>query len=224
MTTHGSVRAQVSRLLVGFLLLLWTGFVIPRTAEALFYTLSASIDLSTDTGGMATGITGSLDPSATTAGSNICLDGSCSFGTQDVLVFKASIASGSIDELRAGIGLKDIKGMGMFTGSDVDATSGALDAPLGFPPFTVIAAQFDFDGMTAPNPNIDSGEMSNVLFITFDSGTLANNDTAGFMLQGPSVALFAVEGPISQIPEPGSLVLLAGAVALAAAGRRRAGR
>lgn len=196
------------------------------TAGATYFTLGSSVDLSVDTGSNSTGITGNLEPSATTSGTSVCLDGTCTLGSQDVLVFVLSVDSGSIDELRTGVGLLDIKGMGMFTGSDVDATSGALDAPLVFPPFSVIGATFDFDGATAPNPNVDGGDDSNVLFITFDSGTLSGGETAGFMLQGPSVALFSVEGTVSAIsvPEPGSLVLLGSLLALAAGVRRRSSR
>jgi hypothetical protein len=122
----------------------------------------------------------------------------------DLLVVDVEVTSGSIEELNISQLIATAVGLGYYSDGETAPSSGSLVGGAG---------QFDFD---APNLTGDG----NRLFISFNGFGFEGD--AQFMAQAPGGLIFSNGGPITIVPEPGTLSLSAlGLAALVAGARRR---
>jgi hypothetical protein len=217
------LRTRTRALLVGLAGLAVSGLAADR-AGALAYTIDGNTSLS----GLQpitinqSGVVGQILPVTSTAGTNICLAGSCSNPTaQDWLLFQVVLSTGSaaVDEIGgSSVGVSVVLGVGHYSDPNETPTAGQVVASQGLIDYA--------DGVVGPG-NLEAGETTDRLFVTFNLGALPGPGlpalmipagTASFMIS--SGANFSVSGAIVQIPEPGLLGALAGLLGLAAAGHR----
>ena len=192
------VRWQAGAALAAALLL------FASSAEAAFFTITGPIPFNQSgvAGQIAkvTNFSGALPPA---------LDGSVTnFFTQDWLVFQVDVTTGPVDEIWASVlGVTPAIGMSYYLDAgDQDPTSGFLDGA---------TAKYDFgNGLNDPSKNIDTGESSARLVVSYALGDLSSAfGPVSFMVgAGPD---FSVDGVIEEVPvpEPGLIALLGASLA-----------
>lgn len=194
------------------------GFVLADAAEASPFTLSAPIPITgLETGN--SGVVGTLQPVGPGAlGQGIGLsDGNVSFLANDVLVFSLSLSAGShaVDGLGVGANSTPLFGNPVGAGSFVDSGGGNQVPSSVAASSVLLLGSFEFIPDT-----LSAGETTVDLFVTYNpaGSALAVGSTANFMIS--SGTDFTVQGTLAKIPEPASILLLAGALGVLALRRR----
>jgi len=176
------------------------------------FTLSSAVALSQD------GVSGSINPVSSDSGAFLLTNGTVSFATQDVFIVDITLnaVSASVDALGITVGTTlfflNPAGAGAFddTGSgDIGPTAVLADSII------------NFQGLFTFGTPLAAGQTSVRLFVTHSpQGDIAGGETVNFMVS--SGTDFTVQGTVTQLPEPGTLVLLlaGGVFALAPAALR----
>ncbi len=194
------------------------GFVLADAAEASPFTLSAPIPITGSEPGNP-GVVGTLQPVGPGAlGQGIGLsDGNVSFLANDVLVFSLSLSAGSsaVDGLGVGAASTPLLGNPVGAGSFVDSGGGNQVPSSVAASSVLLLGSFEFIPDT-----LSAGETTVDLFVTYNpaGSALAVGSTANFMIS--SGTDFTVQGTLAKIPEPASILLLAGALGVLALRRR----
>ena len=178
--------------------------------------------------GLADGKVGAVDIFSITAADIDTTFESVNFGTQDVLFFEVELnnPSAPVDQIGASVGTVsgtvDPLGVGYLNapGETPDPVNGmSIESSFGFPPGGTGLFDYDHNGLSAGN--LEAGETTRILFITYASGELAEGQTASFMISTGTDQNFTV----TIVPEPSTALLLAaGLAAMGAVCRRRRGR
>lgn len=194
------------------------GFVLADAAEASPFTLSAPIPITGSEPGNP-GVVGTLQPVGPGAlGQGIGLsDGNVSFLANDVLVFSLSLSASSsaVDGLGVGAASTPLLGNPVGAGSFVDSGGGNQVPSSVAASSVLLLGSFEFIPDT-----LSAGETTVDLFVTYNpaGSALAVGSTANFMIS--SGTDFTVQGTLAKIPEPASILLLAGALGVLALRRR----
>ena len=196
------------------------GFVLADAAEASPFTLSAPIPITGSEPGNP-GVVGTLQPVGPGAlGQGIGLsDGNVSFLANDVLVFSLSLSlsagSSAVDGLGVGAASTPLLGNPVGAGSFVDSGGGNQVPSSVAASSVLLLGSFEFIPDT-----LSAGETTVDLFVTYNpaGSALAVGSTANFMIS--SGTDFTVQGTLAKIPEPASILLLAGALGVLALRRR----
>lgn len=194
------------------------GFVLADAAEASPFTLSAPIPITGSEPGNP-GVVGTLQPVGPGAlGQGIGLsDGNVSFLANDVLVFSLSLSAGpsAVDGLGVGAASTPLLGNPVGAGSFVDSGGGNQVPSSVAASSVLLLGSFEFIPDT-----LSAGETTVDLFVTYNpaGSALAVGSTANFMIS--SGTDFTVQGTLAKIPEPASILLLAGALGVLALRRR----
>ena len=193
-------------------------FVLVDVAEASPFTLSAPIPITgSETGNP--GVVGTLQPAGPGAlGQAIGLsNGDVSFVSNDVLVFSLSLSAGSsaVDSLGVGANSTPFFGNPVGAGSFADSGGGNQVPSSVTASAMLLLAIFDFNPDT-----VSAGETTVDLFITYTAAgsALSAGNTANFMIS--SGTDFTVQGGLAKIPEPASILMIAGALSVLALRRR----
>jgi len=215
-----------------FLLAAMSLCLVPATAHAALFTVQSTIFI-TAGNNAGTGILGQIDPVfiasgtvGTTNGTVLLSGSSINLATQDVFVFDMTLSAGStaVDLIRVGMGLaiSDLvvnpKGAGIWVGDPGEVPTGIIAS------LVVLAADFQYGPTVVNSTNLQAGESTVRLFVTYQkstggAGALVSGQTASFMISpAGSATSFTVQGKI--IPEPATLLLLgAGLAALGLRGK-----
>lgn len=198
------------------------GFVLADAAEASPFTLSAPIPITGSEPGNP-GVVGTLQPVGPGAlGQGIGLsDGNVSFLANDVLVFSLSLSlslsasSSAVDGLGVGAASTPLFGNPVGAGSFVDSGGGNQVPSFVAASSVLLLGFFEFIPDT-----LSTGETTVDLFVTYNpaGSALAVGSTANFMIS--SGTDFTVQGTLAKIPEPASILMIAGALSVLALRRR----
>jgi hypothetical protein len=216
------------------------GIGIASPASALFFTVDYSgdnilqLDGSDDLPFSFTGTTGTVTGKIRAVDLNIFASdiayqvGSSGFAGQDVLVFDVTLTAGLIDQIGVADATSpstiDPSGAGYLVapGETTSPATGAgsivLSSGFGFFPGQYL---FNFSNNQLNAGNLTSGETSRRLFLTWtDTGAMTpvwTGQTATFMMSSGTDMDFMVK----IVPEPGTLMLVAGGLIVLSLHRRR---
>jgi hypothetical protein len=177
-------------------------FLLAQGAWATAFTLDSALVVTDGTNSVT------INPVSNTAGTTTCAGGPCDL-SGDILLFSVTVNSGVIDEIGASfLAFAFLSDAGAF--NDPDATPSGIS--------TVGGTQgiWDFDA-----PNMNPGDTSDRLFITYAAGTLSTSFGASFMVQPSGGLIFSNSGGLVALPAPGTIALLAGSLVGLAISRRR---
>lgn len=201
------------------------------SAWALAYTLAAPVAFNN----VSLGISGTINPVTSLAGTSICLAGTCSgTATQDWLLVSVTLngASADVDRIdMSAAGVAAVVGLGHFSDPGTTPTASST-----LPSASI--ARFDYGDPFVSAVNLQAGQTTDRLFAAFSPvGSLPGPGivspippypvivppgTANFSFSKAGGSNFSASGTIVLVPEPGTLLLLGGgALGLGLAGRRR---
>jgi hypothetical protein len=201
-------------------LLVVMGMLVASNAQAAFFTLLADVPLGG--GGSLGGAFGNVERETDFAGVADALqrDGTIDWANQDILVVRVTLAAVSAPVDQVGIAAFSTPFVGNPVGVSLfDIDTGQAADGFNASPFVLIAGVFDFGFGVGGAANLEQGETSYRLAVSFGpAGALAVGNNANFMIS--SGTDFTVQGPI--IPEPATGLLVAGGlVGLGLVRRRR---
>ena len=204
---------------------------LASSAGATLFTLSQAVDID------FTGTVASVNGGVVDAQLRPVFDVSGSIGSpsagvasvntvaHDVFVFDlvAFNPSAPIDQLSASLGLffpfPNPQGAGYLCDAGVGSCPGTGQAPdaVASDGFVLLNATWGFDATNQSPGNVEEGETSRRLFITYSPGVLTPGGPANFMVSSGTDDDF--QGTI--VPEPSTLGLLVGGLAVLSLGLRR---
>ncbi len=174
-------------------------------------------------GGVVDGIIHAVDIFSITAAEIFSSVGSVDWASQDVFIVDIELLSPSAPVDQIGIGIGSIPLFGNPVGAGTLTGAGQAPSAVSVSPFVTFRADFDFDlgGLSAAN--LETGETSVRVFVTYapGGGALAIGQTVNFMISSGTDMTFMT----TIVPEPSTVLLLgAGIAAIAGSQRLRKGR
>ncbi len=184
-----------------------------QRADAAAFTIASQIVIN------QAGVSGTIDPVFDLSGTLGLTSGGTDFVLNDAMIFDITLSAGSasiggVDMAVTPGGFFEPIGAGAFTDSGEQAPSAVVHIPLDPTFFTGGIGSFTF----LPG-QIDAGETTVRMFVTYSLGSIGSGDGANFDIS--SGASFTVNGTVTSVPEPSTILLLGGGLVGLSAHRRR---